>query len=34
MYKIYKVLLKNDQHQFVYNCVNLQVYYNNYVNLN
>ena len=31
--RIYIVLPKNDSHQSVYNCVNLQVCYGNHVNL-
>jgi len=31
--KIYTILPKNNPHQFGYNYVNLQVCYNNYVNL-
>lgn len=31
--KIYTVLTKNVPHQFFYNFVNLQIYYNNCINL-
>ena len=33
MCKIYSVLPKNNSHQLVYDCVNLQVCYNNHINL-
>ena len=33
MCRIYTILLKNDTHQSVYNYINLQVCYSNYINL-
>ena len=33
MCKIYTVLPKNNSHQFIYNCINLQICYNNHITL-
>ena len=31
--KIYIFFSKNDPHKWIYNCINLQVFYSNYINL-